>query len=159
MADRTPPPAIDPDSLDERTGSGYPPPFRDAVAGRGKRALGDPFGLDQFGVNLVRLPPGAMSSQRHWHSHEEEFVYVVRGELVLVTDAGETPLRAGMCAGFKANSGDGHHLLNRSDEDALYLEVGTRRGLDDEAFYSDIDMELRRFGDTHRFVRKSGEPW
>jgi uncharacterized cupin superfamily protein len=161
MIDSTPPPAIDPDSLDERTGSGYPAPFRDAVAGRGKRALGDPFGLSQFGVNLVRLPPGVMSSQRHWHSHEDEFVYVIAGELVLVTDSGETPMATGMCAGFKANSGDGHHLINRSTADALYLEVGTRREPDDpdEVVYSDIDMELRRFGDTHRFVRKSGEPW
>lgn len=153
------PAALDPRDLPEQTGSGYPAPFRDAVAGRAKRALGDPFGVTQFGVNLARLPPGVMSSQRHWHSHEDEFVYVVEGELVLVTDAGETPLRPGMCAGFAAGSGDGHHLINRSDRDAVYLEVGTRGGLDDEVFYSDIDMELRRFGDDHRFVHKSGEPY
>ena len=159
MTDRERPVALDPGEIEEDTGSSYPEPFRDAVAGRAKRALGNPFGLSQFGVNLVRLPPGTMSSQRHWHSLEDEFVYVLEGELVLVTDAGDTPMQAGMCAGFKAGSGDGHHLINRSDEVALYLEVGARCGLDDEAFYSDIDMELRRFGECHRFVHRSGEPW
>jgi len=150
--------ALDPGTLPERSGSSYPEPFRAAVAGRAKRALGDAFGLTQFGVNLVRLPPGCWSSQRHWHSHEDEFVYVVDGELTLVTDAGEEPLRPGMVAGFPAGRADGHHLINRSDAPATYLEIGTRIAAD-EAVYSDIDMELRRRPEGHVFVRKSGEPY
>lgn len=153
------PTALDATTVEPDTGTDYPAPFRTAVAGRERRRLGERFGLSQFGVNLTRLPPGAMSSQRHWHTHEDEFVYVLEGELVLVTDAGETVLRQGMCAGFPAGSRDGHHLVNRSGRDALLIEVGTRAGLDDEAVYSDIDMELRRFGDGHRYVRKSGEPY
>ena len=158
MTDNPPPPALDPGTLPGRTGSGYPEPFRTAVAGRIKRALGDPFGLTQFGVNLVEMPPGCWSSQRHWHSHEDEFVYVIEGALVLVTDAGEQVLGAGMAAGFPAGREDGHHLINRSEHPAVYLEVGTRMP-EDEAVYSDIDMELRRRDGRHVFVHKSGEPW
>jgi len=151
--------ALDPRTLPERRGSGYPEPFRTAVAGRAKRALGDAFGLTQFGVNLVHMPPGCWSSQRHWHSHEDEFVYVVDGELTLVTDAGEHPLRAGMVAGFPAGQADGHHLINRSDRPATYLEIGSRLPEVDEAVYSDIDMELRLRGGSQVFVRKNGEPY
>ena len=158
MVQDTAPPALDPMSLEPDTGSDYPAPYREAVAGRARRALGDRFGLTQFGVNLTRLAPGAMSAQRHWHSHEDEFVYLLEGELVLVTDAGETTLRAGTCAGFRASSGDGHHLINRSGEDAILLEIGSRRP-DDEVVYSDIDMEYRRTPEGHRFFRKSGEPY
>ena len=154
--DRTP--ALDPSTLPERRGSGYPEPFRAAVEGRVKRALGDPFGLTQFGVNLVHMPPGCWSSQRHWHTHEDEFVYVVSGELTLVTDAGEQPLRPGMVAGFPAGRTDGHHLINRSDRPAVYLEVGTRIP-GDEAVYSDIDMEIRLRDGSHVFVHKNGEPY
>jgi len=151
--------AVDPATLPARSGSGYPEPFRQAVAGRVKRALGDPCGLTQFGANLVELPPGCWSSQRHWHSHEDELVYVVSGELVLVTDAGEQVMRAGMIAGFPAGEADGHHLINRSDRPATYIEIGTRIA-EDEAVYSDIDMELRRRPDGgHAFVHKSGEPY
>jgi uncharacterized cupin superfamily protein len=151
--------AIDPASLPARTGSGYPETFRAAVAGRLKRALGDPCGLTQFGANLVLLPPGCWSSQRHWHSHEDELVFVVSGELTLVTDAGEQRLGPGMIAGFPAGEPNGHHLVNRSDRPATYLEIGTRVDLD-EAVYSDIDMELRRRPDGgHAFVRKTGEPY
>jgi uncharacterized cupin superfamily protein len=152
------PTALDPGTLSERRGSAYPEPFRTAVAERAKRALGDPFGLTQFGVNLVRLPPGCWSSQRHWHSHEDEFVMIVEGEVVLVTDAGEQTLRPGMVAGFPAGRADGHHLINRSDRPATYLEVGSRSDVD-EAVYSDIDMELRLRGGDHVFVRKNGEPY
>ena len=150
--------ALDPTLLPERRGSGYPEPFRTAVADRAKRALGDPFGLTQFGVNLVHLPPGCWSSQRHWHSHEDEFVMVVEGELVLVTDTGEQTMRPGMVAGFPAGRADGHHLINRSDQPATYLEIGSRSDAD-EVVYSDIDMELRLRGGDHVFVRRNGEPY
>ncbi|MDX1542060.1 MAG: cupin domain-containing protein [Geminicoccaceae bacterium] len=149
--------ALDPGELDEDQHSDYPQPHREAVRGRARRVLGDPFGLTQFGVNLTRLPPGAMSAQRHWHSHEDELVYLLDGEVVLVTDAGETPLEAGMCAGFPANSGDGHHLVNRSDRDALYLEIGSRRPDQDVVTYTDIDMVFQAA--TGAFFRKSGEPY
>jgi uncharacterized cupin superfamily protein len=158
MADDRRAAAADPDTLPERRGSSYPEPFREAVAERAKRALGDPFGLTQFGVNLVRLPPGCWSSQRHWHSHEDEFVMVVEGELVLVTDAGEQTLGPGMVAGFAAGRDDGHHLINRSDRPATYVEVGSRSEVD-EVVYSDIDMELRLRGGDHVFVRRNGEPY
>jgi uncharacterized cupin superfamily protein len=151
-------PALDPNEMPERRGSGYPEPFRRAVEGRVKRALGDPFGLSQYGVNLVELPPGCWSSQRHWHSHEDEFVYVVSGELTLVTDAGEQPMHPGMVAGFPAGRADGHHLINRSSKPAVYLEVGTRIAAD-EVVYSDIDMELRHRPEGQVFVHKNGEPY
>ena len=155
------PTVIDPLALPERFGSSYPPPFREAVLGRAKRVLGDALGLGHFGVNLVRLPPGLWSSQRHWHTHEDEFVYVVEGEVVLVTDAGEQVLRAGMAAGFPAGRPDGHHFINRSDRDALFLEVGTRTK-EDATFYSDIDMEWRPKPDGDGdgvYVHKDGTPY
>ena len=113
------------------TGSGYPTPFDLPCATRARQRLGDAAGLTDFGVNLMRLPPGAWSSQRHWHSAEDEFVFIVEGEVVLVTDAGEELLRSGDCAGFKAGVKDGHHLQNRSARDAVLLEVGTRRVAED----------------------------
>ena len=152
-------PALDPSAVPAREGSNYPPPFAADVAGRRKRPLGDATGLTQFGVNLVELPPGCWSSQRHWHSHEDEFVWVVEGELVLVTDAGEQVLGPGMAAGFPAGKPDGHHLINRTDRPARYLEVGSRRDEVDEAVYADIDMELRRRDGRHVYVKKSGEPY
>jgi uncharacterized cupin superfamily protein len=150
--------AIDPATLPVRQGSGYPEVFRTAVAGRAKRRLGDPCGLTQFGANLVELPPGCSSSQRHWHSHEDELVYVVSGELVLVTDAGEERLGPGMIAGFPAGTANGHHLINRSDRPASYIEIGTRVDAD-EVVYSDIDMELRHRPEGLVYVHKSGEPY
>jgi len=108
------------------TGSRYPAPFDAPCAQRTRQRLGDAAGLTDFGVNLLRLPPGVWSSQRHWHGAEDEFVYVLEGEVVLVTDAGEEILRVGDCAGFKAGLKDGHHLLNRSPKDAVVLEVGSR---------------------------------
>jgi uncharacterized cupin superfamily protein len=152
-------PALDPESVPVRRGSDYPAPFGDPLAAREKRRLGPALGLSQFGVNLVTLPPGCWSSQRHWHSHEDEFVYVLDGELALVTDAGEQVLSAGMAAGFPAGTGDGHHLVNRTDRPARYLEVGSRREEVDEAVYSDIDMELRQRDGRQTYVRKSGEPY
>ncbi len=159
MTDDPRAPALDPATLPGRSGSGYPAPFRDAVAGRIKRALGDAFGLTQFGINLVEMPPGCWSSQRHWHSHGDELVYVVSGELTLVTDAGEELMGPGMVAGFKAGKADGHHLINRSNAPAVYLEIGTRIA-EDGAVYSDIDMEARPLPEGgHVFVHKNGEPY
>jgi uncharacterized cupin superfamily protein len=159
MAQRLRPPALDPQSVPARRGSSYPEPFRAQVEGRTKRALGDAVGLSQFGVNLVELQPGCWSAQRHWHTHEDEFVYVLEGELTLVTDAGEQVLRAGMAAGFPAGTPDGHHLINRTDRPAVYLEVGTRHEDVDEVDYPDIDMAVRQHGGRRMFVRKSGEPY
>jgi uncharacterized cupin superfamily protein len=152
-------PALDPETVPARRGSSYPEPFRAAVAGRAKRPLGDAVGLSQFGVNLVTLPPGCWSSQRHWHSHEDELVYVLEGELTLVTDAGEQILRPGMAAGFPAGHPDGHHLINRTERPAVYLEVGTRRDDVDECDYPDIDMAVRQQGGRQMFVTKGGEPY
>ena len=117
---------IDPKSLPETVGTLYPPPFDKPCRARGRRKLGDAAGLTQYGVNLLRLPPGVWSSQRHWHTKQDEFVYVLSGEVVLVTDEGEETLTAGDCAGFKADDPNGHHLQNRGTIEALVLEVGTR---------------------------------
>lgn len=149
---------VDPSAVTPRLGSGYPAPFAAAVAGRAKRALGDALGLTQFGVNHVILEPGAASSQRHWHAVEDEFVIVLEGELVLVTDAGQTTLRPGMAAGFPAGRADGHQLVNRSDKPAIYLEVGTRAA-EEQVVYSDIDMLARKEGGRFVFTHKSGEPY
>jgi uncharacterized cupin superfamily protein len=133
-------PKIDIDNAPTRFGSAYPAPFDAPCRERKRRKLGDVAGLDQFGVNLMRLAPGAWTSQRHWHTHEDEFVWVVSGEVVLVEDAGETILRAGDCAGFKAGVPNGHHIQNRSDAEAVLLEVGSRRPGVDAADYPDLDM-------------------
>jgi uncharacterized cupin superfamily protein len=152
-------PALDPQTVAERRGSSYPEPYRGPVEARIKRPLGDATGLSQFGVNLVELPPGCWSSQRHWHSHEDEFVYVLDGELTLVTDAGEQVLGPGMAAGFPAGDPDGHHLINRTDRPATYLEVGSRRDDLDECDYPDIDMAVRQRDGRQMYVKKSGEPY
>jgi uncharacterized cupin superfamily protein len=149
---------LDPMSVPPRLGSIYPAPFGDKLAGREKRALGDALQLTQFGVNLVTLAPGAWSSQRHWHAHEDEFIYVLQGEVTLVTDAGQKTLTAGMAAGFPAGKADGHHLINQSDKPALYLEVGTRAE-NEEAQYSDIDMMARKEGGRFVFMHKNGDPY
>ncbi|TMB22020.1 MAG: cupin domain-containing protein [Deltaproteobacteria bacterium] len=148
-------PALDPATVPEQTGSAYPPPLDAPCRGRAKRALGDAVGLTHFGVNLRRLGPDAWSAQRHWHTREDEFVYVLEGEVTLITDAGEQTLGPGMAAGFPAGVADGHHLVNRTDRPALYLEVGDR-SLDDEVHYPDADLFVsRRRGVLH----KSGEPY
>jgi uncharacterized cupin superfamily protein len=151
-------PWLDPATVAPRTGSTYPAPFGEPLAGREKRALGDPLGLTQFGVNLVTLAPGAWSSQRHWHANEDEFVYVLEGKIALITDAGEQLLAPGMAAGFPAGKADGHHLVNRGETPALYLEVGTRAETE-VAQYSDIDMVARRSDGRFVFTRKTGEPY
>lgn len=138
--------------------SNYPEPFALRVAGREKRPLGDLFGLANFGVNLTRLPPGALSALRHAHSHQDEFIYVLQGEPTLITNAGETPLRAGMCAGFKAGSGDAHHLANRTDTDVVYLEVGDRtKG--DTVNYPDDDIQAATVNGVRQFTHKDGDPY
>ena len=132
-------PALDPDSVAEVHGSGYPEPFRSRMGDRGKRRLGEACGLTKFGVNLVTLGPGGQSALRHWHTLEDEFVYVLEGELVLVTDQVEQTLTAGMCAGYPAGKRDAHHFVNRSQKLARYLEVGNRVD-GDNAFYPDDDL-------------------
>ncbi|MCR6631546.1 MAG: cupin domain-containing protein [Magnetospirillum sp.] len=132
-------PALDPAEIPGRTGSVYPEEFIAVVTGRVKRRLGDALGLSDFGVNLVELPPGAASALRHWHSAEDEFIYVLSGTLTLVTDAGEQGLPAGTCAGFPKNSGDGHCLRNDGEGVAVYLEVGSRQA-GDRVVYPDVDL-------------------
>ncbi len=148
-------PALDPATVPTTGPSDYPPPFDALVAGRERRRLGDALGLRNFGVNLLRLPPGCASSQRHWHTRQDEFVYVLAGEVVLVTDGGEQVLGAGTAAGFPAGTGDGHHVINRSKRYALLLEVGDRTP-GDEADYSDIDMMVRWVDGEERYLRKDG---
>ncbi|MBM6595614.1 cupin domain-containing protein [Microvirga pudoricolor] len=132
-------------------GSDYPAPYDVPCRDRVRRALGDVAGLTQFGVNLLELSPGAWSSQRHWHSAEDEFVWILEGEVVLVTEGREEILRAGDCAGFKAGDPDGHHLQNRSARPALILEMGSRRTEEDVADYPDIDLRYSTAeGDRHR---------
>ena len=138
-------------------GTDYPPPFDEPCRGRIRRRLSDAAGLTQFGVNQLTLPPGTWSSQRHWHTIEDEFVYVLDGEVVLVTDAGEEVLRAGECAGFPAGVRDGHHFQNRSAHAATILEIGTRRLAEDEAFYPDID--LHALADDAGYAHRDGRPY
>ena len=152
-------PKIDIANLPVDTVNRYPEPHRRVVLGRERKRLGNAVGLTQFGVNLTTLKPGAWSSQRHWHENEDEFVYIVSGEVVLCEDGGETVLKPGDAAGFKANSGNGHCLINRTQRDAVYIEVGTR-AKGERATYSDIDMRYERdVGGNVRYVRKSGEPY
>lgn len=148
-------PALDPITVEGRTGSLYPPEFQAVVAGRIKRRLGDALGLSDFGVNLVELPPGASSALRHWHSAEDEFVYVLSGVLTLVTDASEQQLPAGTCAGFPKNVGDGHCLRNDGQSPAAYLEVGSRNPAD-RVVYPDVDMVVER---RVVFAHKDGTPY
>jgi uncharacterized cupin superfamily protein len=153
-------PKIDPTKAPEGKGSRYPAPFDEPCKRRAWRRLGEAAGLTQFGVNRVVLPPGTWSSQRHWHSDEDEFVYVLAGEAVLVTDAGDEKLIAGDSAGFKAGVTDGHCLQNRSQADVVLLVVGSRRA-GDHGEYPDIDMKFEgdRYAGTGRYVRKNGTPY
>ena len=145
---------IDVTSARARAGSRYPKPFDEPCQNKTRRRLGLAAGLTQFGVNLLELGPGAWSSQRHWHAREDEFIYVVRGPVVLVTDGGETMLDTGDCAGFKAGERDGHHLQNRGEATALILEIGTRGPAEPHAEYPDIDLRVTAQG----YVRKDGTP-
>lgn len=147
---------LDLSSIPVLKGTRYPEQFAELVDGRSKQALGDAGGLTQFGVNLVELQPGAASSQRHWHSHEDEFVMVVSGELVLVTDEGETLMRAGDCAAFPAGKPNGHHLVNRSWGQGVFLCVGSRVK-EDQATYPDIDLHYDSATDT--YSHKDGTPY
>jgi len=149
-------PRIDIGAVPARQGSGYPAPFDAPCAGRTRRRLGNAGGLVDFGVNLMTLPPGGWSSQRHWHSHEDEFVYVLEGTLVLIEDDGETLLQAGECAAFAKGTGNGHHLVNRSATVALYLEVGSRSPLD-VTTCSDIDLVSANPDGV--FTHRDGRPY
>ena len=151
-------PKIDIGKATVRTATIYPQPWRAVTAGREKTVLGDVVGLSQFGVNLTRLKPGAASALRHWHEQEDEFVYVVEGEIVLIEDGGETLLKPGECAGFKAGVANGHHLVNKSPRDAVYLEIGTRAPTE-RGHYPDCDLVMERDGFKIRFLHRSGEPY
>ena len=151
-------PALDPMTVEARTGSSYPEQFAGPCLAREKRRLGDALGLTKFGVNLVTLQPGAWSAQRHWHTHEDEFVYVLDGEITLITDAGEQTLTPGMTAGFPAGVEDGHHLVNKTKGPVTYLEIGDRDS-DDGAGYPDIDLAMRKVDGAFGFFNKKGEPY
>jgi len=151
------PAKIDIEAAPVRRGSAYPAPFDAPCLARTRHRLGDAAGLSDFGVNLLRLPPGTWSSQRHWHAAEDEFVYVLEGEVVLVTDAGEELLRAGDCAGFKAGVRNGHQLKNLSDRRAVVLEVGARKPETEFVDYPDIDLCLPQ--GSSGFHHKDGTPY
>jgi len=149
---------IDASALTSVVGTLYPSPYDLPCRPRERTKLGDAAGLKQFGVNLLRLPPGAWSSQRHWHTGGDEFIYVLSGEVVLVTDQGDEILRAGDAAGFKAGDNNGHCLQNRSERDAEVLEIGTRIA-GDTAFYSDIDMVAPAGGKPAAYTHRDGAPY
>lgn len=149
-------PKIDLANVPTEQGVGYPPPFAAATADRLRQRLGNAGGISDFGINLTRLPPGNWSSQRHWHSHEDEFVFILEGELVLIEDQGETLLEPGDCAAFPKGTGNGHHMINRSDKIATYLEIGSRQR-DDITTCSDVDMKSANA--DGRFVHKDGTPY
>ena len=150
-------PKIDIDKIPLDTATGYPAPFNKVVEGRSRKRLGRAADLTQFGVNLCTLKPGAQSSQRHWHENEDELVYVLEGEVVLCEDGGEIVLKPGDAVAWKAGVPDGHCLINRSQRDAVFIEVGTRAATE-RAHYSDIDMKVVRDGKGARYTRKNGEP-
>src|SRR5215207_2799559 len=147
-------PKIDIPNLKVDSSTNYPEPFRQAVLGRERKRLGNAVGLDQFGVNLTTLQPGAWSAQRHWHAAEDELIYVLSGELVLCEDNGETLLKAGDAAGWKAGTPNGHCLINRTDRDAVYLEIGSRSKRE-QVVYPDIDMHLERDENGAHYLHKS----
>ena len=138
--------------------SNYPEPFAAMMAGRVKRPLGDLFGLTHFGVNLTRLLPGGVSALRHAHIVQDEFVYIIEGRPTLVTNAGRTPLEPGMCAGFKGGTGDAHHLVNETESDVVYLEIGDRLP-GDGATYPDDDLVAEAHDGKWRYAHKDGRPY
>src|SRR5262245_32611963 len=153
------PPALDPADVPPRATSGYPEPYRSRVLPREKRALGDPLGLTRVGVNLTTLFPGKESSMRHFHTREDELVFVLEGEVVLRTDEGDQVLTAGMCAGFPAGAKNGHQLVNRSERPARYLEI-SNRDPEDSAEYPDVDLAYRKGPDGGAvFTHKDGKPY
>jgi len=147
---------IDLSPVPVQSGSTYPPPFYEPCANQASQRLARHAGLTSFGVNLTIIEPGAWSSQRHWHSHEDEFVYLLEGELALIEDGGETVLRAGDCAAFPKGSGNGHHLVNKSTAMAVYLEVGSRNPLD---LITCSDIDMKSASADGRFVRMDGTPY
>ena len=149
-------PKLDPNAIAIKTGSDYPAPFHEPIGQRARQRLGDAGGLTQFGVNRVELPPGCWSGQRHWHAMEDEFVYVIAGELMLVTDQGEQVLAAGECAAFPANTPNAHHLINRGAVTAVCLEVGSRSD-QERVVYADIDMVYDAQADA--YFHKDGSPY
>ncbi len=151
-------PALDPVTLPVNTDSSYPEPYRSRVLPREKRALGDAFALTKIGVNLTTLMPGKESSMRHWHTHEDELVYVLEGEVVLVTDGGEQVLGPGMCAGFAAGMSDGHQFVNRSHLPAAYLEISNRDDAD-SVTYPDADLMWNPTECPDGYTRRDGTPY
>jgi uncharacterized cupin superfamily protein len=143
-------------TVDSRTN--YPAPFDRVVVGRERKRLGNAVGLDQFGVNLTTLKPGAASALRHWHEKEDELVYMLKGEIVLIENGGETVLKPGDAAGFKANTRDGHHLINKTSSEAVYLEIGTR-SKHERVEYPDVDLQVVRDDNGMRYTHKNGEPY
>lgn len=151
-------PKLDLARIPVKTGSIYPTPYAAMMAGRSSLRLGEAGGLTQFGANLVTLQPGAMSSLRHAHEYEDEFVMMTRGELILVEDEGEVTMRPGHCAAFPAGTGNGHQFVNRSDEMAEFLVVGTKAPRE-VATYSDVDLRVELEGGRARFTYKDGTDW
>lgn len=148
-------PVIDQTKCPVKTGSIYPEPYASMMQGRSSLRLGDAGGLTQFGANLVMLEPGALSSLRHWHLNEDEFVWIVEGECTLVQDSGEVVMRPGDCAAFPAGSTDGHHFVNRTDRPAKFLVVGSKAKRE-VATYSDVDLKVEMEGGKARFTYKDG---
>lgn len=151
-------PKLDLGAVPVKTGSIYPEPYAAMMVGRSSLRLGQAGGLTQFGVNLVTLEPGALSSLRHWHLNEDEFVMVTEGECFMITDAGEEIMRAGDCAAFPAGRADGHHFINRSDRPARFLVVGSKAPRE-TATYSDVDMMIEIENGAARFTYKDGTDW
>lgn len=149
---------IRPEDCALRTGSIYPSPYKEMMQGRSSLRLGDAGGLTQFGANLVILQPGAMSSLRHWHLREDEFIMVVQGVCTLVQDAGATEMYLGDCAAFRAGDPDGHHVVNRTDAEVRFLVVGTRAPRE-VATYSDVDLRVEQAGGVNKFTYRDGTPW
>jgi uncharacterized cupin superfamily protein len=151
-------PKIDIPTLPVDTRTGYPPPFDRVVVGRERKRLGNAAGLDQFGINLTTLKAGAASALRHWHEQEDEFIYILQGEVVLIENDGEAVLHPGDAAGFKANAPNGHQLVNRSSRDVIYLEIGTR-SKHERVDYPDVDLQVIRDNAGMRYTHKNGEPY
>ena len=149
-------PKVDIAKVPVKSGTFYPAEFQAECLGRHKQALGDVVGLTQFGVNITRISAGAASALRHWHEQEDEFIYMLEGELVLSENGGEVVLKAGDAAGFKAGSGNAHRLINRTSRDAVYFEVGTR-SVKERVHYPDVDLELVRDEKGRRYLHRSGE--
>lgn len=151
-------PKVDIASVPVKSGTFYPAKFQAECKGRHKQALGDAVGLTQFGVNITRIEPGQTSALRHWHEQEDEFIYVLEGELVLAENDGDVVLKAGDAAGFKAGSGIAHRLINRSNRDAVYFEVGTRAA-SERVHYPDVDLVMERDPKSRRYLHRNGEPY